>query len=337
LFNLGVFLMKKTLIAMAVLAASGASFAQVSITGAISYGYRTTTGATGSNAGGFGLDGSALTFAAKEDLGGGMSADASLSFDGINRAGVGGGDSSLSLAGGFGKLAFAQGRGSDYLSGGTAGVGGVTLDDKVFSILTASETITYTLPTLVQGVTVGFNIEEGYATRTIGESATVLGLGAGAAGAAPAGDYQRNSAVSVGYAAGALAVNAKYQAYDHSEILENSKYRFSVRGAYDLGLLKVGAGFRNTELQGGATRQDTFFAVGVPVSAALTLGANYGQRVGSGYVAATSNYTKTGSSVNAVYALSKRTALNVSMARWDTSSTSANQSTENNITLSHSF
>ena len=49
----------------------------------------------------------------------------------------------LSLAGGFGTVAFGTGRGSDYLSGGTAGVGGVGLDGKVFTALAASDSISF--------------------------------------------------------------------------------------------------------------------------------------------------------------------------------------------------
>ena len=82
--------MKKTLIALAVLAASGASFAQVTITGNYTAGYRVSSGvgatatANGADQGGLGNDTSALTFEAKEDLGGGMAAGAKMSVDGLS-------------------------------------------------------------------------------------------------------------------------------------------------------------------------------------------------------------------------------------------------------------
>ena len=137
--------MKKTLIALAVLAASGASFAQVTITGNYTAGYRASS-AGGADSSGLGNDTSLVTFTAKEDLGGGLSASAFMNIDGLTRGGVGGGDSGMSLAGGFGKLSLETGRGSDYLSGGTAGLGGVGLDATVFSRLDASDSLGYTSP-----------------------------------------------------------------------------------------------------------------------------------------------------------------------------------------------
>lgn len=72
--------MKKTLIALAVMAASGASFAQVSLTGLVGFGFQKSASQTDSNnnlgSGMTTVDGT-INFTAKEDLGGGMSAIAS--------------------------------------------------------------------------------------------------------------------------------------------------------------------------------------------------------------------------------------------------------------------
>lgn len=72
--------MKKTLIALAVLAASGASFAQVTLSGNVGFGFEKSASQTASNANaGSGMttvDGT-INFTAKEDLGGGMSVIAS--------------------------------------------------------------------------------------------------------------------------------------------------------------------------------------------------------------------------------------------------------------------
>jgi len=48
--------MKKTLVAMAVLAASGASFAQATLTGSYAFGYATTSSAAGAKSSGLGTD-----------------------------------------------------------------------------------------------------------------------------------------------------------------------------------------------------------------------------------------------------------------------------------------
>ncbi|MDT7514468.1 porin [Rhodoferax mekongensis] len=328
--------MKKTLIALAVLAASGASFAQVTITGNYTAGYRmsTTGGATASDASGFGIDTSLVTFTAKEDLGGGLSASAFMNIDGLNRAGVGGGDSGMALAGGFGKLSLETGRGSDYLSGGTAGVGGVGLDGKVFSALTTSDSIAYTSPSF-GGVTFGVSHDEGSTAQGTAETTSPIGLGFGAAGTPSGADYQRGVAVTVGYAAGPLAVNGNYKVWDQSgAVNDNAKNRVSVRGSYDLGVAKIGAGFRNTQYVLG-TRQDSFLAVGFAATSQLQLGADWGQRTQSDK--ASGNGTRGGYGLKAEYSLSKRTSVVASYASWEASVGAANRSNETNVLLSHSF
>ncbi len=93
--------MKKTLIAVAALAATSA-FAQVTITGGYAFGLKNTvTGATtaaGSDrtAAGLGIDTAEVKFGASEDLGGGMKVDVSMGLNNIQRgATVGGVDSSF--------------------------------------------------------------------------------------------------------------------------------------------------------------------------------------------------------------------------------------------------
>lgn len=325
--------MKKTLIALAVLAASGASFAQVTITGNYTAGYRASTAPAGDSSG-LGNDTSLVTFEAKEDLGGGMAAGAKMAIDGLTRGGVGAGDSGMYLSGGFGKISLDNGRGSDYLSGGTAGVGGVGLDDKVFSRLDASDSISYSSPSF-GGLTFGLSHDEGAISRAT-ETTSPIGLGVGATGT-PAGDtYQRGTGVTVGYAAGPLAVNGNYKIWDQAgTVANNSKNRISIRGSYDFGVAKVGAGFRNQQFVTG-TRQDTFLAVGVPLGS-LTLGADWGSRVQSDRATATDNGTRTGYGLKAEYALSKRTSVIASYARWDATVGAASANTETNLLLSHSF
>jgi opacity protein-like surface antigen len=87
--------MKKTLVAMAVLAASGAAIAQVTITGEVTVGYDATTNGNGATKSGLGVDTTVINFNATEDLGGGAKISATLGFDGVNRGGVNGGDTKL--------------------------------------------------------------------------------------------------------------------------------------------------------------------------------------------------------------------------------------------------
>ena len=333
--------MKKTLVALAVLAASGASFAQVTLTGNYTYGYRasTTGGATASDASGLGIDTSALTFTAVEDLGAGMSAKAVMSIDGLNRAGVGGGDSSLSLGGGFGTITLGTGRGSDYLSGGVSGVGGVGMDDKVFSRLDSADSISYKSPTF-SGFNVSISHDENAIKRADESSGMDIGLGVGAAGTPASAAYQRGVNYSLSYAAGAIAANAAYKTWDQQgdSTIDNVKNRVSIAGSYNFGVAKVGAGYRSSNYVTG-TRQDTFLAVGVPMGA-LTLGADYGVRKQDDrkFTAPdTVNGSRSGYGFKAEYALSKRTSVIGSYASWETSVNVANRSTETNLLLSHSF
>lgn len=325
--------MKKTLIALAVLAASGASFAQVTITGNYTAGYRAGSDA-GADSSGLGIDTSLVTFTASEDLGGGLTAKAEMKIDGLSRAGVGGGDSGMSLSGGFGKLSLETGRGSDYLSGGTAGVGGVGLDGKVFSALTTSDSIGYTSPSF-GGLTFGISHDEGAVSQGTAETTAPIGLGSGAAGTPSGVDYQRGTGVTVGYAAGPLAVNGNYKVWDQSGTTnDNAKNRVSIRGSYDFGVAKVGAGYRNTQYVLG-TRQDTFLAVGFAATSQLQLGADWGQRTQSDK--ASGNGTRGGYGLKAEYSLSKRTSVVASYASWEKSVGVDKRSTETNLLLSHSF
>ena len=96
--------MKKTLVALAVLAASGASFAQATITGQYGFGYR--SGAEVET--GFSTSDSNVNFSASEDLGGGLKVAANVKINSTNRDSVSGGDEAISLSGGFGTLSMGS-------------------------------------------------------------------------------------------------------------------------------------------------------------------------------------------------------------------------------------
>jgi predicted porin len=333
----GVIFMKKTLIALAVMAASGASFAQVTITGNLTMGYKQTSAPAG-DASGFGVqtetNTSGITFTANEDLGGGLKAKAVMSMDGVSRAGVFGGDASLALTGGFGGLTLATGRGTDYLSEGIAGVGGVKMDDKVFTQLFAKDTISYALPKFIEGLSLSVTHEEAALSRA-GETASPIGLGVGAAGLPVNNFYQRGNSVSATYVAGPLAANLGYIAYDQDgNVNGNAKNRISIAASYDLGMLKLGAGYRNTQRVDG-TRQDALVSANVPLGA-LSLGANFAQRITTD-TTQTAAGTRTGYGLKAQYDLSKRTNMSLSYAKWDATVGAVTATTDTLMLLSHSF
>ncbi|WP_138514441.1 porin [Rhodoferax bucti] len=342
MFNLGVFLMKKTLIALAVLAASGASFAQVTVTGAVASGYRaatavsTTAGvSTSSDSSGLGVDTAELFFKASEDLGGGLKADAVLSFDTVTRAGVAGGDTSLTLSNAsWGAFALKSVKGADYLSGGIANVGGVGFDGKIFSAKTYSDSVSYTSPSF-SGFTVGLS----HAENSVNSVTTGQGLGVGAAGTPTGRDSQRNSGISAAYAAGPLAANLGYTAYDQKGVeatdAANSDNKVYASVAYDLGVAKIGAGVENRKLTKG-TRVDSLVGVAFPVTSALTLNASFANRQVNDN-SATTDGTKTGYGLAAAYALSKRTSLVANYRNWTNTVGDNAKATETNFLVAHSF
>jgi len=374
--------MKKTLIALAVLAASGASFAQVTVTGSIISGYKqssvsgaagtglalqkngalasvadTFVGGSGGNAtgdsSGLGLDTSTITFAASEDLGAGMKVDASMNIDTLNRGSVAGGDSSLKLTTSIGRFTLQTYKPVDYLSAGISGVGGAGLDDRVFSARVNRDSVGF--DTKLGPVYLGIaQLEAGPSKK---DKTVALGLGVGSSGDAST-VAQRINSYSATYVGGGLIANLNYLTYDNRDNTD-STYKDVVRtsASYDFGFMKLGAGYSVTTTMAGATVKDSLVAASVPVGS-WTFGANYGagevngssiaanaidKAKGAGTAAALQvgagdlDGTRSGYSLTAAYALSKRTSVTASYVNWLSSPFAASRNTETTLLLAHSF
>ena len=374
--------MKKTLIALAVLAASGASFAQVTVTGSIISGYKqssvsgaagtglglqkngalasvadTFVGGSGGNAtgdsSGLGLDTSTITFAASEDLGGGMKVDASMNIDTLNRGSVAGGDSSLKLTTSIGRFTLQTYKPVDYLSGGISGVGGAGLDDRVFSARVNRDSVGF--DTKLGPVYLGIaQLEAGPSKK---DTTAALGLGVGSSGDAST-VAQRINSYSATYVGGGLIANLNYLTYDNRDNTD-STYKDVIRtsASYDFGFVKLGAGYSVTTTMAGATVKDSLIAASVPVGS-WTFGANYGagEVNGSsiaynaiakakgvavanalGIQAGDLDGTRSGYSLTAAYALSKRTSVTASYVNWLSSPFAASRNNETTLLLAHSF
>lgn len=352
--------MKKSIIALAVLAASSASFAQVTITGNYTTGYKQSTtspqsttaqtvtqnlaggnaGNTNGDASGFGIDTSLVTFTAKEDLGGGWSAEAEMSIDGLNRAGVSGGDSSLKLTTGVGRFILQTYKPADYLSS-SFGVGGVGMDNKVFPARTLKDSVGF--DTKLGPFVLRYQHQEQGTANGVAPSAA-LGLGVGATGAQGAIGQRLNS-LSGTYISGPLIANLNYVAYDNRTDGVNTSNKDVIRagGTYDFGSFKVGGGVSVLTLMSGATLTDGAISVAVPVGA-VTLGANFATETANGTTAMASfglaagalDQTRSGYGLSATYALSKRTSLIANYANW-LPYAGANRNSETNLLISHSF
>jgi hypothetical protein len=366
--------MKKTLIASAVLALSGTAFAQVTITGTAAYGYKSSStaanqgapldqakqgvtnaivggsgGNTTGNASGFGIDTSLVTFAAKEDLGGGMSIAAELGIDGLNRAAVNGSDTSLKLTTGVGRLTLQTYKPVDYLSGGISGVGGVGMDNKVFPSRGLKESVGF--DTKVGPVFLGFAHMEQASVSSSTTSGVGMGFGAGGEGAAST-TGQRLTSLSATYVGGALVANLNYLTYDGRTDNVNTSYKDVIRTAasYNFGSFKVGGGVSVLTVTGGGTLTDSLVAVSVPMGA-VTLGANFAQETFTGSVAQTFpvpgvgnvpfaagrlDQTRSGYGLSATYAFTKRTSVQAAYADW-LPAEGKNRNNETSLLLVHSF
>lgn len=354
--------MKKTLIALAVMAVSGASMAQVTITGNYTIGYKQSTtspaatlaqnftqavaGGNGGNANGeasgLGVDTSLVTFTAKEDLGSGMNVVAEMSLDGFTRGTATGGDSSLKLTTSVGRITLQAYKPADYLSG-SFGVGGAGMDNKVFPARSLKDAVGF--DTKLGPVIVSISHQEQGSANGVAPTAG-LGLGQGAAGAQ--GQVgQRLTSVSGTYMTGALVANLNFLSYDNRTANANTSYRDVLRAGakYNFGSFQVGGGYSTLTTMSGGTLNSAAISAAVPIGA-LTLGANYATETADGFAAQPTtsgvipkgglDQTRNGYGLSAKYDLSKRTSLIATYADW-LPYAGAKRNNETNLLLSHSF
>ena len=331
---------KKSIVTLAVLA-SGAAFAQVSVTGNFVTGFsgantpvnslsvlnKGAMATTDESASGLGVDTAEITFSVKEDLGGGMRAKASMGLVDMARGraratgnvntGFGAGNSSLSLQNAMGEVRLSTMRKADYLSAGVSGVGGNYMDGRVFNMRTSVDAVDVMVP--FGPVT---------ATFTYAEPDNALGLGVGTSGITGS----RQVAVGVQYDQGPLSVNGGY--LSNENVGDKGHYRAAA--AYDFGVVKVGGGFEYASMQLGevkSTTTDMLLSANVPLGA-TALSANWAQREISDQTAGNGIFN--GYGVKASYALSKRTAVSADYTVW-TGYVSAPVQSQYNLFVSHSF
>lgn len=330
--------MKKTLVALAALAATGA-FAQVSITGGVAYGYmQTTTGsaAGGVDASGFGVDTAELNFNVSEDLGGGSKVTGKIQFDGVTRSGANGGDVVLAYAtANAGTLTMSTTKGADYLTGGIAAVGNKGLDGAITSGRTSSDGVSYSFP-VTSSLKLGFahteNAKTGYTQSPAAGVAPALG--ADAAGL-DKGEQRRNM-VTVDYAAGALVANVGFGSYDQQgNAATNLKNITRGSVSYDLGAAQLGAGFDSRSYNLG-TRMDYALGVMVPVGQ-LSVGALWAARTYNDTTDITKDGTRSGYSLRAKYDLSKMTNILVDYQNYKRAFADTANSTMLEVYLNKSF
>jgi len=143
--------MKKTLIAMAAVAAAGVASAQVSITGAVAFSLQNTALAADTV---LDMSDADINFSASEDLGGGMkvSAATSISNEALRGNGTTANNTTISISGDFGTLAYLN-----VLSGQSKLSSGASLEDDMSDAMGGYSTVNvldYTLPAFIPNASV---------------------------------------------------------------------------------------------------------------------------------------------------------------------------------------
>ncbi|WP_395669118.1 porin [Rhodoferax sp.] len=330
--------MKKTLVALAVLAATGTAFAQstVTISGKFGYQYSDTKSQAGAKANGFNTSDGDVNFAMTEDLGAGMSAQVfmgirlrgrDINSDGASD-GIGARDSRITLAGPFGSItAGAVASGSGIVARGSAGAAGFQGLDHDSTLVDAElngvDLFQYTSPSF-SGANVYLQIVD-----SIGDP--------GAGGLESASLFSSATVVGVNYAAGPISANVDFTTYDRNANVANptftAKERVRLSGSYNLGVANLGFGYQTNDNTTTDVKQ-WIAGVSVPMGA-FSLGLNYAERDTKTLATGASAKNK-GYEMGVNYALSKRTAVAASYRSVDVAG-AAEQQTSTRVRLMHSF
>jgi predicted porin len=346
--------MKKTLVAVAAMAAVTGAMADVTLSGNIDQNWLTTklnsssktTDIVGSGYGNGALGDTFLTMAGSEDLGGGMKASFKMeprldpnasAYTMTNR------ESWVGISGGFGAVQIgttyspmfnlvAAGTdvggvsnmiGSNYVLGGTASIG------------QGNSSINYTLPSLMTGLSIQAGIIKG------GKASNSATPGAGdgqgfavsyAVGAFTAGfgtQSNKNTALAIFTPTGASTGTAT----SVQAAVAGTNMKQSATGlTYDLGLAKLTYLTGKASLTGDSVKTDQY-GISVPVGA-ITL--NYMTGTQSTNDGGTVTKQKS-NQMQAKYALSKRTTAYFATGSMSASTGTADKLTQQGIGIAHSF
>lgn len=310
--------MKKTLIALAALAATGA-FAQVTISGSMQAGL-VNTGAKGAATAvtHLGNGANAINLAASEDLGGGLKAG----WDGQIRFNAANGDRNTSGQGAalfhssnvylssatlgttrIGKIAeISNGAYDPWLLGGGASMGSGIGVSMTVGAAAQPNSVSYATPTFMgfsAGVQKSMSPNNGVGARINERSIANLSYANGpmAAQILVTSGNANTVADTTGFGAAAAAV---------ADLQQSQR---SLAASYDFGVAKVNVVNVTTKNAADVKTVDiTSVSGSVPLSGAMTLLAGYNKaKTGAGFAATSANDTKVSVGLN--YALSKRTTL----------------------------
>jgi len=327
--------MKKSLIALAALAAIGTASAQsaVTISGKLGGSYTANTSNAGVKTSGFNMQDGDVNFTVVEDLGGGLKADVFMGIRLRGREaatdgtvdGIGGRNASVRLSGGFGSVLIgAVSAPSGIVAIGGAGAagfkgvddGGELLDAEINSI----DVFQYTTPTMM-GVS-------GYVQLVDNIGDTGAG-GREALAATPAA-----TVFGLNYANGPIQANADSTSFKANASGTTAQSRVRASASYDLGVARVGFGYQTNNNTTTDVKQ-MLVGLNVPVNDALSAGINYVTR-DTKTTATGATVTNKGYEAGVNYSLSKRTTVAASY-RLINEGASAIDQKHTRVRLMHSF
>jgi hypothetical protein len=272
--------MKKTLIALATLAATGATFAQATISGNVGFSWQQSpvkaTSGDGSHVQGFAINDGEIYISAKEDLGGGMSATARGGFTMRGRSNaIGDRDATVGLTGGFGGITLGSFRSCGSLMGVLSGA--VT-----GSIYSSNESNNFTpldKCSLINAAVYSMPLGPVTASVTYGEFESAVN----ATSSTDRGNTTGITFTDLGgvYTSGPLMLSLNVTGFSATSgpfTTVDGAVRTRVAGTYNAGVAKLGLGYQNAT-QGAA---DQYVAsVAVPMGNA-TFGLDYTARAEQG-------------------------------------------------------
>jgi hypothetical protein len=292
--------MKKTLIALAAVAVTSTAMAQVTMSGAISWGFDGDTSALGVTTNGYGTNTAKIAFAASEDLGGGLKLNGSMFIDNlVEGTQADGGNVVIGLTGGFGSIQMSSAESGDFLP-----IDGLTANSNG----TDADRISWTLPAMVPGLTLQLTTQDGtsIAGATRGESVT---------------SYVAN------YTTGPMSFNVLYADFATASI-DN---RTGFKATYDLGMAKVSYGQLNHNVvAANSDVTETGFTVSTSV-------ANFALALNRSTSKTGTLAKRTGNSFSASYPLSKRTSISYYTESYLNAIGDVSNTKESNLLLNHTF
>jgi len=342
--------MKKTLVAVAAMAAITGAMAEVTISGQVDLsvnattttlaaGTKSTVNSVGSNQYGQ----SQITFGVTEDLGDGTSAYANMVFipspatngESLNQdtgSGVG-------IKGAFGNIFLGNVYSqvwTVYAAADASGFGATSTAGSVWAntngVGAKSQSIVYTLPSMVQGLDI--TAEQNYAGTSTGVGdATGLGVTytSGAVYAKYAASKLKTTSGTTAFNTYDGAGTATAVTYDGSE----ATYQ-ALAVTYDLGVTKLFYGAESMSMNDAGDAAESKYTYGLTVPfGAVTLGWGHSNAKFTSN-AGTTETTISGDKLFAKYALSKRTVAYVTTGKSSTSGASG-ALTNTSIGLFHSF